>query len=139
MTLALALAPTLTPTGARHATLRGAQRLQRQARCAAAPQHRSTAAPQHRSAAAPQHRSTAAPPPQLATPTPPPRPVSPPPTHPHRALTSHPSPPPPPPWADDGLAFARHWLRSNGSVVLDYEGRLFLSLWRLRAGSVALG
>ena len=40
---------------------------------------------------------------------------------------------------DDGLAFARHWLRSNGSVVLDYEGRLFLSLWRLRSGSVALG
>ena len=45
----------------------------------------------------------------------------------------------PPPRADDGLAFARHWLRSNGSVVLDYEGRLFLSLWRLRSGSVALG
>jgi len=40
---------------------------------------------------------------------------------------------------DDGLAFTRYWLRSNGSVVLDYEGRLFLSLWRLRAGSVALG
>ena len=45
----------------------------------------------------------------------------------------------PPPRADDGLAFTRYWLRSNGSVVLDYEGRLFLSLWRLRAGSVALG
>ena len=78
---------------------------------------------------APQRRSAAAqalpPQPQHATPTPPPPPY----------LTRiH-----PPPRADDGLAFARHWLRSNGSVVLDYEGRLFLSLWRLRAGSVALG
>ena len=41
---------------------------------------------------------------------------------------------------DDGLAMAAYWLAaSNGSVTLDYEGRLFLSLWRLRAGSVGLG
>ena len=99
-------------------------------------------APQRRSAAAPPQapplpapRSLLPPPPQRATPTHPAPITSP--------ATPHPLPLPPrrrpPPWADDGLAFARHWLRSNGSVVLDYEGRLFLSLWRLRAGSVALG
>ena len=105
-------------------------------------------APQRRSAAAPQRRSAASSPPAAGSPLPAPASTSA--RDPHSTpapitspATPHPLPLPPrrrpPPWADDGLAFARHWLRSNGSVVLDYEGRLFLSLWRLRAGSVALG
>lgn len=40
---------------------------------------------------------------------------------------------------DDGLALAAFWLASNGTVGLDYEGRLFLSLWRMRRGAVLEG